>query len=142
MGLLDSVLGAVTGNQGGVQGTLLNAVVGMLANGGQQGGGAAGGLGGLGDLIGKFTQNGMGDAVSSWVGHGQNAPVSPDQVTTALGSDTIGKLAQQLGLSHGETAGHLSQMLPDVIDRLTPHGQAPTGGLGGITDILAQLTKR
>jgi uncharacterized protein YidB (DUF937 family) len=141
MGLLDSVIGALAGGQGGggTQGALLNAVVGMLAGGGGQGG--AGG-GGLGDLIGKFTQNGMGDVVGSWVGHGENAPISGDQLTNVLGSDAIGKIAAQLGLSHGETAGQLSQMLPEVINKLTPHGQAPEGGLGGMGDILAQLSKR
>ena len=142
MGLLDSVIGAMAGGQGGggTQGTLLNAVIGMLANG--SGGQAQGGGGGLGDLIGKFNQSGMGDVIGSWVGHGQNAPISGDQLSNVLGSDAIGKIAAQLGLSHGEAAGQLSQMLPQVIDRLTPHGQAPAGGLGGIGDILAQLSKR
>jgi uncharacterized protein YidB (DUF937 family) len=147
MGLLDSVIGAMAGGQGesgGTQGALLNAVIGMLANGAGQGGGGGGGgsLGGLGGLIGKFTQAGMGDVVGSWVGHGENAPISGDQLSSVLGSDTIGNLAEQLGLSHGDVAGQLSQMLPQVIDRLTPHGQAPAGGLGGIGDILSQLTRQ
>jgi uncharacterized protein YidB (DUF937 family) len=138
MGLLDSILGAAMGGGqggGGVQGALLNAVVGMVAGGGQGGGG-------LGNLISKFTQGGMGDVMNSWVGQGQNAPISSDQLTNVLGSDTIGNLASQLGLSHGETAGHLSQMLPEIINKLTPQGQAPADGLGNIGDILAQLTKR
>ena len=144
MGLLDSVIGAVTGGMGGQsrgdsQGALLNAVIAMLANG--QGQGGAGG--GLGDLIGKFTQGGLGDVIGSWIGHGQNAPISGDQITNVLGSDVIGQIASQLGLSHGDAAGQLSQMLPEVINRLTPHGQAPSGGLGAAEDILASLlTKR
>ena len=51
-------------------------------------------------------------------------------------------MAARLGLSHGDVAGQLSQMLPEVIDRLTPQGQAPAGSLGGIGDILAQLTQQ
>ena len=126
MSLLDSVIGALAGGQGGqaqaspgglggagTQGALLSAVIAMLANG-QQPGGA--GVGGLGDLIGRFTRSGMGDV--------------------------IGQLAQQLGLSHGEVAGQLSQILPQAIDRLTPHGEAPADGLGGMDDILAQLRPR
>jgi uncharacterized protein YidB (DUF937 family) len=152
MGLLDSVLGALTGSQGnagagqgagGTQAALLNAVIAMLAN--SQAGGQGGTGGGLGDLIGKFTQSGMGDVIGSWVGHGQNAPISGDQLSNVLGSDTIANIAVQLGLSRGETAGQLSQMLPQVVDRLTPHGQAPEGGLGGIADIgdmLTQLSRR
>ena len=146
MGLLDSVIGAVAGGMGGArgaggsggaEGALLNAVIGMLANG--QGQGGAGG--GLGDLIGKFTQGGMGDVIGSWVGHGQNAPISGDQLSNVLGSDMISELAAKLGLSHDEAAGQLSQVLPQVVDRLTPQGHAPAGGLGGMDDLLAQLSQ-
>jgi uncharacterized protein YidB (DUF937 family) len=152
MGLLDSVIGALANSQPGVQppapgatpGTpgsvLLSTVIAMLANG-QQPQGA--GVGGLGDLIGRFTQAGLGDVIGSWIGHGQNAPISGDQLSNVLGSDAIGKIAAQLGLSHGEAAGQLSQMLPEVIDRLTPQGQAPSGGFGDdMGALLGQLTRR
>ena len=143
MGLLDSVIGAVAGGMGGqgrgdAQGALLNAVIAMLANG--QGQGGAGG-GGLGDLIGKFTQGGMGDVIGSWIGPGQNAPISGGQLSDVLGSDMISDLAAQLGLSNEEAAGQLSQVLPQVVDRLTPQGHAPAGGLGGMDDLLAQLSQ-
>ena len=142
MGLLDSVIGALTGGMGGQgrgdsQGALLNAVIAMLANG--QGQGGAGG--GLGDLIGKFTQGGLGDVIGSWIGHGQNAPISGDQLSNVLGSDMISDLAARLGLSHEEAAGQLSQVLPQVVDRLTPQGHAPAGGLGGMDDLMAQLSQ-
>jgi uncharacterized protein YidB (DUF937 family) len=139
MGLLDSVLGMVTGGQGGGGGNaaLLNIVVGMLANNGQGGGG-----GGLADIVGKFQQNGMGDVVSSWIGTGQNLPVSADQIGNVLGNDTIANIARQLGMSNGDAAGQLAQMLPQVVDKLTPNGQAPAGGLGDLGSILAQLTQR
>jgi uncharacterized protein YidB (DUF937 family) len=138
MGLLDSVLGMVTGGQqgGGGNAALLNIVVGMLANNSQGGGG------GLADIVGKFQQAGMGDVVSSWIGTGQNAPVSGDQLHNVLGADTIASIAQQLGLSHGDAAGQLAQILPQVVDKLTPQGQAPAGGLGDIGGLLAQLTQR
>ena len=134
MGLLDSVLGALTGGgQGGGQGALLNAVVGMLAN---QGGG------GIGDLIGKFQQAGLGNVIGSWVGTGQNLPISTDQLGSVLGSDTLGNLAKQLGLSHGDLSSQLSQMLPQVVDQLTPHGAVPEGGLGSAADLLGKLMGR
>ena len=151
--------GMLGGGGGGVQGALITAVIGMLANGAMGGGanaanaanagnaagapaGGLGGMGGLGDLIGKFSRGGMGDVMSSWVGTGQNQPISGGQLTNVLGNDTISDLARQLGLSNEETAGQLSQVLPEVVDKLTPNGQAPAGGLGSITDILAQLTRR
>ena len=118
---------------------LLSTVIAMLANG-QQAQGA--GVGGLGDLIGKFTQSGMGDVIGSWVGTGQNAPISGDQLSNVLGSDAIAKIAAQLGLSHGDAADQLSQVLPQAVDQLTPHGRVPDEGLGGIGDILAQLSRR
>ena len=138
MGLLDSVVGMLGGGQqgGGGNAALLNAVVGMLANSGQ------GGRGGVGDLISKFQQAGLGDVVSSWIGTGQNKPVSPDQLKDVLGSDMLGNIAKQLGVSHGDAAGQLSQMLPEVLDKLTPHGSVPQGGLGNVTDLLGMLMKR
>ena len=151
MSLLDSVIGALANSQPGVQppaagatqGTpgsvLLSTVIAMLANG-QHAQGA--GVGGLGDLIGRFTQSGMGDVIGSWIGHGQNAPISADQITNVLGSDVIGQIASQLGLSHGEAANQLSQILPEAVDRLTPQGQVPDEGLGNVGDILAQLSRR
>lgn len=154
MGLLDTVIGALAGRRGGsgglgglggggAQGALLTALLGMLASraSGSQGS-AAGGLGGLGDLIDRFTRGGLGDVVGSWVGTGQNAPISGDQLSNVLGDDTMGQLAEQAGLSRGDAAGQLSELLPQVVDRLTPDGRVPDGDLGGMSDILAQLSRR
>jgi uncharacterized protein YidB (DUF937 family) len=156
MGLLDSVLGSVLGGAGGggggVQGALLNAVVGMLTQGGggaaagQAGGGLGGlgaSLGGLGGLMGKLDQAGLGDVAKSWVGTGANQPISPDQLGGVLGNDTVAGLAKQLGLGEGDVLGQLSQMLPQVVDKLTPNGQMPqldaNGGLGNLGDIAGML---
>jgi uncharacterized protein YidB (DUF937 family) len=164
MGLLDSILGAALnqgggqsqggglggvlgsmlgggGGQGGGQAALLNIVLGMLAN---KGGGAAasGGAGGLGDLLSKFQQGGMGEAASSWVGKGENMPISGDQLQSVLGSDMIASIAAQLGMSQGDTASQLSQLLPEVVDRATPDGQVPDNGLGDISDLLGRFTQR
>jgi uncharacterized protein YidB (DUF937 family) len=140
MGLLDSVVGMLAGGQngGGGNAALLNAVVGMLAGGGQGGGQG----GGLGSILANAQQSGLGDVVGSWIGKGQNMPISADQLGSVLGSDTLSNLAKQLGMSHGEAASQISQILPDVVDRLTPHGQAPQGGLGNVGDLLGMLMKR
>lgn len=140
MGLLDSVIGAIgsgagTGAAGG-QGELLNAVIGLLGSGNGAGGGLAG-------LVQQFQQGGLGDVVASWVSTGQNLPVSAEQLTQVLGSDTIGQLAQQLGLSNGDVAGQLSQLLPQLVDRLTPNGQLPAGGgLGDLGNLVGGLLGR
>lgn len=154
MGLLDSVIGALAGGTqgnaagaGGGQAALIHIVLGMLTNRG--GADSSGGLGGLGDLLSRFQQAGLGDAASSWVGTGPNQPVSPDQVEGALGSDLLSQIARQIGMPQGETAGRLSELLPQVVDRMTPNGQVPEGGFSddeiagfeGLGDLLGKFSK-
>ena len=69
-------------------------------------------------------------------------PISGDQLQSVLGSDMIASIAAQLGMSHGDTASQLSQLLPEVVDRVTPQGQVPDNGLGDISDLLSQFTRR
>jgi uncharacterized protein YidB (DUF937 family) len=88
--------------------------------------GAGGLLGGLGGLLDKLQQGGLGNVTNSWIGSGQNQPVSPNQVGSALGPNIIKTLAQQSGLSEDELTKQLSQVLPGVVDKLTPNGRLPT----------------
>ena len=71
-------------------------------------------------------KGGLGDTANSWVGSGQNKPVSPGQLGPALGPDIIKTLAQRSGLSEEEITKQLSQALPGIVDRLTPQGRLPT----------------
>jgi len=114
-------------------GTLLGTSVltggsaGQTASAGSQPTTDAGGvLGGLGGLLNKLEQGGLGDQTKSWVGTGQNQPVSPGQLGSALGPNIIKTLAQQTGLSEDELTKQLSQVLPGVVDKLTPNGRFPT----------------
>ena len=88
--------------------------------------GAGGLVAGLGGLLAKLQQGGLGNAANSWVGPGQNQPVSPGQLGPALGPNIIKALAQQSGLSEDELTRQLSQVLPGVVDKLTPNGRLPT----------------
>src|SRR5262249_57474420 len=88
--------------------------------------GAGGLLGGLGGLLDKLQKGGLGNVVNSWVGSGQNQPVSPGQLGPALGPDIIKALAQRSGLSEEDLIRQLSQALPGLVDKLTPHGRLPT----------------
>ncbi len=125
--------GAQGGGQGG-QAALLSMVLGMLANNGQ-GGGLAG-------LMEKFQAAGLGEQVNSWVGTGQNLPVSPEQLGGVFGQDQMSQMAEKMGLSTGDLGTQLSQMLPQAVDRVTPGGQVPEGGLGDLGDLLGQLMRR
>ncbi len=95
--------------------------------GGLTGGGLAGGLaGGLGGLLSQLSNAGHGEAASSWVGSGQNAPIQPTQLGSALGQTTVSELAQHAGISEEELLSQLSRVLPGVVDKLTPDGRVPT----------------
>jgi uncharacterized protein YidB (DUF937 family) len=111
---------------GGGFGDLFQGGLGSL--GGLLAGGAAGTIlsGGLDSLIKQFDQTGHGDVAKSWVGTGQNKDISPNELQHALGDDTVNSLAEEAGLSKGELLQRLSNELPSAIDRVTPHGRAPT----------------
>src|SRR5579864_1218737 len=89
---------------------------------GPQGGSVAGGLG---ELVQRFEQNGLGDVVQSWIGNGPNQPVSPDQLHQAIGPQTMDRLAQQSGMSKSALLPLLAQALPAIVDRLTPNQRLP-----------------
>ncbi|WP_382152805.1 YidB family protein [Hydrogenophaga sp. ANAO-22] len=147
MGLLDSLIGAAAeaasgslqgqqrgpsanGLPGGMDPQMLIALVGSLlaSSGGLQG------------LLAKLQSGGLGDAVQSWIGTGANQPVSGDQLGSALGPDLMGMIASQLGGSPAQASGTLADLLPGLIDQLSPKGQLPAdndlGGLGGLGALL------
>lgn len=135
MDLLKSVLGAALGGQqagqgpaaGGLDPQVLMGIVGSLMNN----------AGGLSGLLGKLQQGGLADAAASWVGTGANQPVSPDALGGALGPDLMGMIAKQLGGSEQQAAGTMADLLPGLIDQLTPQGQLPAdNGLGALGALL------
>lgn len=81
--------------------------------------------GGLSGLVQQFHDKGLGGLVSSWVSTGQNLPISADQLQHVLGSDQVKELAAKAGISPETASSHLSQLLPMLIDKLTPNGQLP-----------------
>lgn len=115
MSLLDNILGAAGGQAGGVIGDLLK---------GQEGG--------LGGLVAAFEKNGLGDIAGSWIGKGANLSISAEQIESVLGSGPIGELARKFGVEPATAAQQISQLLPEVIDKLTPDGALPSGGLGDL----------
>jgi uncharacterized protein YidB (DUF937 family) len=88
-----------------------------------QGGGL---LGGLSDLVQKFQNGGQAATVSSWIGQGQNAPIQPGQLGSALGQQTISDLARQSGMSEQDLLAQLAKVLPNIVNNLTPNGRLPT----------------
>lgn len=144
------------GGLGGGLNPILIAVLGMLASravggmlqGGQssaaapQGQGQGDGTGGLDGLFEQFRRGGMGSALDSWVGTGNNQAVNPQQLEQMLGKDSIHDLACRMGVSDSEACKQMADVLPDVVDRLTPDGRAPAGGFGDIGSMLQQLLRQ
>lgn len=149
MGMLDGVLesvvsSALKGGQGpGGQNPLANVLGSLVAGAGKsaQGQPAGQGLdtakllaagfallqqnGGVSGLVENLNRNGLADQVSSWVGTGANKGISPDQLLKALGDPALGKIASQLGVSPQQASASMSQILPELINQLTPKGSVP-----------------
>jgi uncharacterized protein YidB (DUF937 family) len=99
--------------------------------------------GGLGEIVGALQSGGLGDAVSSWLGSGNNVAVAPEQLKSALGDDNISKFAEQAGVSGSEASALLAGLLPQIVDKLSPDGQLPDSGgldsmLGGLMGALGK----
>jgi len=114
MGLLDSILGAVSGK--GDMSEKAAPLIGIL-------GGLLTQAGGLQGLASKFSQSGQGDAFSSWVGMGENHSVSTNQIQEALGSDQIRAMAARMGVDPTLASNFLAEYLPKIVDKLTPAGK-------------------
>jgi uncharacterized protein YidB (DUF937 family) len=131
-GLIGSALGGMMGTSGSgqAQSPLLQIALQLL----QQNGGVAG-------VLDKFRQGGYADQADSWQSAGQNMPVSGSALQEVLGSGTIGQIAGQLGMSHGDAAGGLAEMLPQLIDQFTPNGELPDNQNDVVAQALALLTQ-
>jgi uncharacterized protein YidB (DUF937 family) len=77
-------------------------------------------------LTSKLSQSGMGQQVQSWIGHGQNQPVSGEQIQGALDPKSLNEFAQQTGQSPRQASDHIAQVLPQMMDQATPQGKVPS----------------
>jgi uncharacterized protein YidB (DUF937 family) len=152
MGLLDGLIGNVLGSMlGGNQGQgqdPLGSILGRLGSGNQT---QSGNLllqlalsmlqqnGGLEGILGKFREGGLSQQADSWVGTGQNMNISADQLQQIFGSSTVSDLASRLGMSEQQAGSEMAQLLPEVINRLTPEGQVPENSNEEIAQGLSTL---
>nr|WP_116808497.1 YidB family protein [Steroidobacter cummioxidans] len=121
MGLLDQIGGMLGGHRQASDPSeaankgLLQQVIGMLSA-----------PGALNNLTSAFQGAGLGNVLQSWIGKGENLPISGEQVKQVLGSGTVSDLGARAGLSESDTSNKLAGMLPQVIDKLTPDGKLPS----------------
>ncbi|MEB5484642.1 YidB family protein [Burkholderia pseudomallei] len=130
MGLLD-IVGGLIGGQGGNQNALVSAALEFINNQ----------PGGLNGLIEKFNAGGAGGIIGSWIGTGENQPISPETLQNVLGSDTVGALAQKVGIDPQQASGILAQVLPHVVNGATPNGEVPAGGQLDTSNVLGTLSQ-
>lgn len=125
MSLLDNVISAATSAMsGGEQGKAVELVTQLV----QQNGGN------VGDLLSKLQQGGLGDALQSWIGTGSNASVDAAQIQNALGG-SLSNAAAKVGLDTGSASNLLAQYLPNIINAITPNGNAADADGFGLDDI-------
>lgn len=157
MSQLDDLLGSLLGGKGdngGGLGDILGQLTGTQAGDGSigttaGGGGALGALlpllasflknGGLNKILSGFQQQGLGSQAASWVGTGANEPVSGAQVQQVLGSDEIAAVAQQFGISNDQAADAVAQVLPQLVDHVSPQGELPAES--DLDDLFARVAQ-
>jgi uncharacterized protein YidB (DUF937 family) len=122
MGFLQEIVKTVTNRffGGESQGGLMEQAMGLINDPE---------IGGLAGLVETFKNKGLGDAVSSWIGTGENMPVSGEAIVNALGSDKVQQIADKLGISSSQASNSLAALLPGMIDKLTPGGKLPESQL-------------
>jgi len=136
MGFLDGILGSLAGSvlggsqQGGGGNQLVQLALQVL----QQNGGLTG-------VLDKFKSSGLGRQADSWVSTGQNLPISAEQISQVLGGANLGDLASKIGLPTGTATSGLAELLPQLIDNMTPQGQVPEGHEDLVSQGLAILGK-
>lgn len=124
-GGLGDVLGGMLGGGNGGGGGLGGVLGSVLGGGGSGASAGRGDLGGLGGLLQQFQKAGFSDHVASWVGTGDNAPISADAIGQVFGNDTVAQIAKQAGVSADDASAGLAQLLPQLVDKLTPEGRMP-----------------
>ncbi|HEX5021755.1 MAG TPA: YidB family protein [Candidatus Binatia bacterium] len=154
MGLLDELLGSVLrGGLGGNRGQTEDppgSILGGLTGG--RGAATGGGLllqlallllqqnGGLGSVLGKFRDAGMGSQADSWVSSGRNQEISAEQVEQAFGPAAINDIASKLGVARGDAGSAISQIMPELINQLTPRGEVTEESENSVADALQSLS--
>ena len=119
MGILDSLENspALKGALGQLEAAVLPVVLSEVLGSGKQGG--------LNAIVAKLQQAGFGDQVKSWIGNGQNLPITAEQLQQVLGSDTIKQLAARFNIPVDQLAKVLAQQLPAAVDQASPEGKLP-----------------
>ena len=128
MGLFDNVAGAVLGKMMGDKGGMAQIALDMFNQNG-----------GLSGILDKFKEGGLAEQAASWVGKGENMPISAEQLSGVLGSDAIAGMAAKFGISPETLSAQIAEHLPTVIDKMTPDGEVNEGSGNLLSTVLGML---
>lgn len=123
-GLVGSVLGKVTGEKAGMAQVAMEM---FNTNGG------------VGGILEKFKTGGLADAAASWVGMGDNIPVSADQISSVLGNDQIAAMAEKFGIDPATLSAQIAEYLPSVVDKMTPNGAVEADSGNTLSSVLGMF---
>ncbi|MDD2933916.1 MAG: YidB family protein [Methylotenera sp.] len=128
MGLFDSLAGAVLSKAGGDKGAMVQVAMDLFnQNGGLEG------------VIEKFKAGGLAEQAASWVGKGENLPISAEQISQVLGSDAVAGIAEKLGMDTNDISNKIAEYLPQVIDKMTPDGEVNANSGSLMSAILGMM---
>ncbi|MDI1308895.1 MAG: YidB family protein [Methylotenera sp.] len=129
MSLLDNLATAVMGKtMVGSQGSMVQIGMEMFNQ-----------YGGLNGILDKFKQAGLGDLATSWVGKGQNLPVTAEQISSVLGNSLIAEMAAKFGMTSEELTSKIAQNLPSIINKMTPNGEVPADSSNLLSMVMKML---
>ncbi len=128
MGLFDNIAGAVLGKVMGDKGAMAQVALEMFNQNG-----------GLSGVLDKFKEGGLADAAASWVGKGENMPISADQIASVLGNGQIAEMAAKFGISPETLSAQIAEHLPTVVDKLTPDGEVTNDSGNLLSTVLGML---
>ncbi len=128
MGLFDSIAGEVLGKMMGEKGQIAQVAMDMFnQNGGLEG------------ILEKFKQGGLAEQAASWVGKGENLPISAEQINSVLGNSSIAEMAAKFGITPEVLSAQIAEHLPTVVDKMTPNGQVEANSGNLLSTVLSML---
>jgi len=138
MKLATQLLMSKLGGGANTDSNMIESVIGGLLGGGSQSQGLD-----LGSIVGNLQNSGLGNIAESWLGDGDNAEISADQIQSMLGSDKVAEAAQALGADQNDLLAGLQDMLPQVIDKSSSGGSLldSVGGIGGLAGLASKFLK-
>lgn len=128
MGLLDSLAGGMLEKVMGEKGAMAQVAMDMLNQ-----------HGGLSGVLDKFKEGGLAEEAASWVGKGDNLPISADQIASVLGNGQLAELAAKFGIDANTLSAQIAEHLPGIVDKLTPDGEVPADSGNLLKTVLGML---